>query len=63
MLIDWTIFDGEPENVGRCECGKVFVSHFKGVWIDDYYRYLARRDCPNCGRNNAIAGLTRYTIG
>ena len=54
MYIDWTVFDGDPENTGTCECGRVFRSHFKGFWIEDNYRYLARRDCPDCGRNNAI---------
>ena len=54
MFIDWTVFDGDPEREVRCECGRVFYTHVKGVWIEGDYRYLSRRDCPKCGRNNAI---------
>ena len=48
--IDWSVFDGEPENSVHCLCGQVYRSHTKlkakpGGGFDHY----SQKPCPGCG--------------
>jgi len=48
MSIDWTIFDGQPEDTCTCKCGRIFRSHSK---IDmQRFKLISRKPCPACGK-------------
>lgn len=48
--MDWSMFDGEPENTIRCNCEAVYRSHSRINM--DRRRSITRKPCPNCGRHD-----------
>ncbi len=55
--IDWSVFDGDPENTIECHCGAVFRSHSKyaGKPIS---RMISKKPCPKCGTNYRLRRIS-----
>lgn len=48
--IDWSIFDGMPENTCYCRCEAIYASHTKIVKDGDKLALISRKPCPKCGK-------------
>jgi len=46
--IDWAPFDGHPLDICTCRCGKVYLSHSKGVYNGERFVVITRTPCPDC---------------
>lgn len=49
--IDWSGFDGSPENTCVCNCGYVYRSHSKIKMHEGELHVVTRKKCYKCGRN------------
>lgn len=65
--IDWSIFDGDPEQTCGCRCGHIFRSHAKLVMGVERPHSKTRKPCPACGRDDNCDRLSSdpepYSIG
>lgn len=54
--VDWSKFDIDliPESEVQCECGTMFHTHAKVVFVydtkDGEAKTITRKPCPNCNR-------------
>jgi hypothetical protein len=47
--IDWSIFDGDEENICYCRCGAVYRSHTKMIKVStNSLDLISRKPCPAC---------------
>ena len=51
MDIDWSIFEGEPENTCYCRCEKIYRSHTKVHLHGEKLYTVTMKDCPGCGKS------------
>lgn len=47
--IDWAKFKEWPRPTLTCECGTVYQSHSKHVWLDGRFVGVSQDPCPGCG--------------
>jgi len=60
MTIDWTVFDGKPENICVCRC--VYDSLEDGDEVPTFMSHVkytvsglvARKPCPRCGSHTNL---------
>ena len=58
MEIDWTVFDGDPEDILTCACGARFMGHCKAVYQGGERGMYSRVPCPACGSTDKIRGAS-----
>ncbi len=66
-MIDWSVFDGDPELTVECRCGAVYRSHAKAIRDAGELCVVCRKACPKCGASTNPRRLSsdpeRYVIG